>query len=324
MTQMTEQVTARRSLVREKSKLQQFLFHFKRNWQLHLMMLLPFVYMIIFEFGPMYGLQIAFKDYSARRGIWGSEWVGFEHFERFFANYKWKEIVLNTLKISLYSIAAGFPIPIILALVLHVSEHPFIVKLTQNVSYIPHFISVVVMVGILNQIFNPFTGLWAAIQKLLDLHITSDIRSNPKAFIHLYVWSGVWQNMGWSTIMYVAALSAVSPELHEAAEIDGASRWRRLWAVDIPAIAPTICIMLIMRFGSILSVGRDKVYLMQNSMNTSVSEVISTYVYKNGLGANNFSYGTAVSLMNSAINTAMLLLVNWITDKLSDGEQGLF
>lgn len=310
--------------LRRKTPMQRFLLHFRNNWQLHLMMLLPLAYLLLFEFGPMYGLQIAFKDYRPRRGIWGSEWVGIKHFQTFFANYKWKQIVLNTVKISLYSIVAGFPIPIILALILHINEKSVLKKIAQNCSYIPHFISTVVMVGILNQIFNPFSGLWAALQKVLGLQIYSDIRANPDAFIHLYVWSGVWQSMGWSTIMYVAALTSVSQELHEAAKIDGASRWRRVFAVDLPAIMPTVCIMLIMRFGNILAVGRDKVYLMQNTMNLSVSEVISTYVYKRGLAENQFSFGTAVSLMNSAINTVMLLLVNWVTNRLSDGEQGLF
>lgn len=309
---------------RQNVKTSKFVKNFKRSWMLHLMMLLPFIFMIVFEFGPMFGLQIAFKDYSPRRGIWGSEWVGLENFKAFFSNYKWKQIVGNTVRISLYSIVAGFPIPIILALILHVNERPFLKKITQNVSYIPHFISVVVMVGILNQIFNPVTGIYGVIMKLLGAGTVSDIRVNPNAFTHLYVWSGVWQGMGWSTITYVAALSAVPMELHEAAKMDGASRFRRVLAVDLPAIMPMVCIMLIMRFGNILSVGRDKVYLMQNSMNLSVSEVISTYTYKYGLGNNDFSYGTAVGLMNSVINTCMLLLVNWITNKLSDGEQGLF
>ena len=294
------------------------------NRELHLMMLLPLIYMILFEFMPMFGLQIAFKNYRPRAGILGSEWVGFKNFEKFFSNYRWKSIVLNTLEISLYSIFVGFPIPIFLALCIHVKRGKVLKKLTQNVSYIPHFISLVVMVGIINQVFNPYGGLIDSIFRLFGSRLNTDIRANPDAFRHLYVWSGVWQNMGWSTIIYLSALSGVSQDLHEAAKIDGASRLRRVFAVDLPAILPTISIMLILRFGNILAVGRDKVYLMQNSMNEMASEVISTYVYKNGLAQGQYSYGTAVSLMNTVINTLMLLLANFITNKISDGERGMF
>ena len=212
---------------------------------------------------------------------------------------------------------------IILALMLHVNEHPVLKKITQNISYIPHFISVVVMVGILNQLLDPFSGLWGTICQAFNVQ-APDIMVVPEAFIHLYVWSGVWQNMGWNTIIYLSALSAVSPELHEAAKLDGASRFKRVIHVDIPAITPMIALMLILRFGSVMSVGHEKVYLMQNSLNLKYSEVISTYVYKYGIGKNDLSYGTAVGLMNSIINVSMLLLVNWIANKVSDGEAGMF
>ena len=207
---------------------------------------------------------------------------------------------------------------------LHVNESKSLVKLTQNISYVPHFISTIILVGILNQIFNPFSGLWASLQQLLGLSFTSDIRADPDAFIHLYVWSGVWQNMGWDTIIYVSALSAVSQELHEAARLDGASRWKRVLHVDLPAILPTIAIMLIMRLGGVMSVGYEKAYLMQNGLNLMKSEVISTYVYKIGLGKNNMSYGTAVGLMNSVINTVMVLIANKVTKKMTDDEISLF
>lgn len=297
---------------------------FKRNWILYVMLILPVVYLILFHYAPMFGLQVAFKDYRPKDGISGSEWVGLQHFQDFFSNYKWKSLLTNTLSISLYSILVGFPIPVILALMIHVSERPLLKKLTQNISYIPYFISTVVMVGILNQILNPFTGLVGTLSRMLGITDVADIRSNPEAFLHLYVWSDIWQYMGWDSIIYVAALSSVSQELHEAAEIDGASRWRRIWAVDLPAIAPTICIMLIMRFGAVMAVGHEKVYLLQNTLNISHSEVIATYVYKYGIGDNNFSYGTAIGLMNSAINTIMVIVVNWITKKISGGEQSLF
>lgn len=302
-----------------------FVIGFKKNWQRHLMMLLPLIYIILFEYWPMYGLQIAFRDYTARGGITGSVWVGLEHFREFFANYKWPIYVKNTLRISLYSLIVGFPIPVFLALMLHVNETKWLRKLTQNVSYVPHFISTVVMVGILWQILDPFNGIFATFARLTGWELFQmDLRVNPDAFIHVYVWSGIWQNMGWDTIIYVSALSSVSEELHEAARLDGASRWKRILHVDLPAIMPTVCIMLIMRCGSIMGVGHEKVYLMQNAMNMDVSEVISTYVYKYGLANNQLSYGTAVGLMNSAVNTALLLFVNWITKKLSDDEVGLY
>lgn len=321
---MANQSLATAGTLRKKTPWQRFFINFKKNWQLHLLMLLPIVYTILFMYLPMFGLQISFREYRTKAGIFGSEWVGLYQFVSFFQNYMWKDYVWNTFKIATYSIIAGFPIPIILALMLHVNDNKLLKVATQNVSYIPHFISTVVMVGILNRIFDPFTGLMGTIMQHLGVQEIIDIRTDPDAFIHLYVWSGVWQGMGWSAILYVSALSGVSPELHEAARIDGASRFRRVLAVDLPAIAPTICIMLIMRMTTVLSVGYEKVYLMQNSLNIVNSEVISTYVYKTGIGGNKLSYGSAVDMMNALINTSMVLLVNWITNKLSDGEAGLF
>ncbi len=311
--------------LRRRTPFQKFLLNFKRNWQLHLMIALPLIYVFLFSYLPMYGLQIAFREYSIRGGISGSPWVGLNEFFRFFRDRNWLRYVGNTLTISLYSLAAGFPIPIILALLLHVSERNVLKKITQNVSYIPHFISTVVMVGILNQIVKPHNGLIASIMYAFGGSLNNDIRIDPEAFYHLYVWSGVWQSMGWSAIMYVAALAGVPMELHEAAKIDGASRWRRVLSVDLPAIMPTICIMLILRFGSVMSVGYEKVFLMQYDNNMSRSQIISTYVYRVGMAkASNYSLGAGVGMMNSVINTTLVLLVNWITNKLSDGESGLF
>ena len=242
----------------QKTPWQRFVLNFRKNWQLHLMMLLPLAYILLFNYGPMYGIQIAFREYRPRKGIWGSEWVGLYQFERFFSNRKWFFYLRNTLTISLYQIAAGFPIPIILALILHISEKKVLKKVVQNVSYIPHFISVVILVGILNQVFSPYSGIYGAICRVLGILQPEDIRNSQDSFYHLYVWSGVWQQMGWQAIMYVAALSGVSQELHEAAKIDGASRWKRVLHVDLPAIMPTVCMMLILRFGSIVSVGHER------------------------------------------------------------------
>ena len=311
--------------LKRRTPFQKFVLNFKRNWQLHLMIALPVIYVFLFSYLPMYGIQIAFRQYSIKGGVTESPWVGLAQFIKFFSDRKWSQYVGNTVTISLYSLAAGFPIPIVLALFLHVNEHPVLKKITQNVSYVPHFISVVVLVGILNQIVKPFNGLIASLMALFGGSLNNDIRINPDAFYHLYVWSGVWQGMGWSAIMYVAALAGVPMELHEAAKIDGASRFRRVLAVDLPAIMPTVCILLILRFGSIMSVGHEKVFLMQYSNNMSKSQVISTYVYRVGLSkASNYSFGSAVGLMNSVINTSMVLFVNWVTNKLSDGEAGLF
>lgn len=321
-----QSIAAANTVLVRKTPFQKFCTNVARNWQLHLLISLPVIYMLLFHYAPLFGLQIAFRDYRAsnRAGIFGADWVGLQNFADFFGNRNWYLYVWNTLRISLYSIAAGFPVPIILALVIHVNDHNFLKKLTQNVSYVPHFISTVVLVGILKRIFDPFHGLLAIVYKAFGSANVPDLMMLPDYFDHVYVWSGVWQGMGWSAIIYLSSLSSVSPELHEAARIDGASRWKRVIHVDIPAIMPMICIQLILRMGSVLGVGYEKVYLMQNSLNVNKSEVISTYVYKQGVGSGELGYGTAVGLMNSAIGTSMVLFVNWVTNKLSDGEAGLF
>ena len=318
-------VVAAQSLV-PKTGIRRFWLNFRRNWQLHLVMLIPVIYYILFTYAPMYGIQISFKEYSPRLGIEGSEWVGLQNMKDFFGFYKWKNLVVNTLALSTYSLLVAFPIPIVLALMLHVYTGKILKKVCQNVSYVPHFISLVVMIGILNTVLNPVSGFVGYINKAFGNLAYEDVRSNPGAFRHLYVWSGVWQGMGWSSIMYLSALSAVPDELHEAAKLDGASRLRRVWSVDLPTILPTICLMLIMRFGSIMSVGYQKAYLMMNDMNRDKSEIISVYVYTKGLqaGGEKLGFGTAIGLLNSVINMALVFLVNAITNWLSDNELGLF
>ena len=299
---------------------------FLRDWQLHLIILLPIIHLLLFHYGPMYGAQIAFRDYRARDGITGSEWVGLQWFEKFLSTYNFKQIFSNTLILSMYEIVFGFPLPIIFALLLNTIENEKFKKCIQTVTYMPHFISIVVLVALVNQVFNPVNGLYGNLYQLFGGEgQPSDFRGMPAAFRHLYVWSGIWQHLGWNTIIYTAALGSVSPELHEAAQIDGASRLKRIFHVDLPAIVPTICIMLIMRFGSVMSVGFEKVYLMQTPLNLNVSEVISTYVYKVGMGtSSDFSYGAAIGLFNSVINCIMLILVNYISRRISDNEVGLF
>lgn len=315
--------TANTVLVKRKP-FQKFCIDFTKNWQMHLMMLIPVVYMLLVEYLPMYGLQVVFRDYKARAGVVGSEWVGLQQFFDFFEDRNWTLYLWNTFRIASYSILAGFPVPIILALLIHVNEHNALKKIVQNVSYVPHFISTVVLVGIMNRIFDPYVGWMNALSKLLGVNIAPNLMGDPELFDHVYVWSGIWQGMGWSAIIYLSSLSSVSPDLHEAARIDGASRFKRVIHVDIPAIMPMICIQLIMRMSGILGVGFEKIYLMQNAMNARKSEVISLYVYKRGLGDNNMSFGAAVGLMNGIVSTVMVVIVNWITNKLSDGEAGLW
>lgn len=307
----------------QRTPFQKFCIDFVKNWQLHLLMIIPVVYIVLFEYLPMFGLQIAFRDYTPKAGIIGSQWVGLGKFQQFFNDRNWTLYLWNTFRISFYSIIAGFPVPIILALIIHVNENKTLKKVVQNVSYVPHFFSVIVLVGILNRIFDPWTGLIKAAYTLMGQATAPNLLQDPGAFDHMYVWSGVWQGMGWGAIIYLSSLSSVSPELHEAARIDGASRWKRVLHVDLPAILPMISIQLILRMGSVISVGYEKIYLMQNNFNTYKSTVISLYVYKKGLGED-MSFGAAVGLMNAVVNTSMVVFVNWIANTLSDGEAGLF
>lgn len=292
----------------------------RRNWQLYLFLLIPVIYLAIFKYVPMGGVVIAFKDYKMRKGIWGSDWVGLEHFIRFVTTYQFGKVVKNTLIISLYSLVASFPIPIIFALMMNCVRNEKLKKVVQSVTCLPHFISTVVMVGIIFQLFNPRTGLYGIIAEALTGAYPSDINATPNGFRHLYIWSGVWQSFGWSSIIYTAALAGVDPTYHEAAQIDGATRFQRILHIDLPAIAPTIITMLILRMGTIISVGFEKVYLMQNGMNLAASEIISTYEYSIGLGGatTNFSYAAAIGLMNSVVNLIMIVLVNNIAKKVSD------
>ncbi len=306
------------------SRMEKFWADFKQNWQLHLMICLPMFYLILFHYVPMYGIQVSFKKFSPRAGIWGSEWVGLKNFDKFFGYYMWKEVVWNTVAIAGYGLLAGFWPPIILALAIHVNTGKVLKKVTQRVSYVPHFISVVVLVGMINTVLNPVTGFMGYFIRIFNIKDYIDIRGSKDAFRHLYVWTGEWQGLGWSSILYVSTLASVSAELHEAAKIDGASRLRRVWSVDLPTLLPLMALNFILSSGSILNVGYQKVYLMQNAMNHEVSEVISTYVYKNGIRAGDAAFGSAVGLLQTIIGTFLVFFVNWIADLLSDGEYGVF
>jgi len=292
----------------------------ERMWKsrYYYLLLLPAVaYVLIFDYAPMYGLQIAFKNYKVSLGMAGSKWIGFRNFTDFFNSYSFPQLMKNTFVLSLYQIVIGFPIPIIVALVLNELKGAGFKKATQTILYAPHFISTVVLVGIIRTMFSPSQG---AINTLLEAIGMERIyfMGDPKYFRHLYVWSGVWQGMGWGAIIYLAALAGVDPALHESADIDGATRMQKILHINIPTILPTIIIMLILRMGQIASIGYEKVYAMQNNLNVSTAEVISTYVYKRGLINNNYSFSTAVGLFNNVVNITMLLIANKFSKMVSE------
>ncbi len=285
-----------------------------QQWQLFLFLLIPLVYLFIYCYYPMLGLQIAFKKFKIRDGIWGSAWVGMANFRKFFGSYMFERVIRNTMGLSLYNILAGFPLPIMFALMLNTMRNQRGEKIVQTITYIPHFISSVVMVGMVIQIFSPISGIYTMFVKWLTGTIPSNLLANPSAFPHIYVWSGIWQQFGWDSIIYVAALAGISEELHEAAEVDGASRVQRLWHIDLPGLLPTIIIMLILRCGSVMTIGFEKVYLLQNDMNLRASEVISTYEYKISMSTDvpNYSLSTAIGMFNSMINMILISVVNVI------------
>lgn len=264
----------------------------------------------------MYGVTIAFKDFNAIKGILGSPWVGFDHFVRFFHSYQFWPLIKNTITISLYQLIAGFPVPIILAILLNQTRNKRFKSLVQTVTYAPHFISVVVLVGMLLIFLSPRTGFinhW--IQAFGGQAIL--FMGEPTYFKSIYVLSGIWQNTGWASIIYLAALASISPELYEAAKVDGASKWKQILHIDLPGIMPTAIIIFILNVGQIMNVGFQKLYLMQNPLTESSQEIISTYVYKIGLISNQYSYSTAINLFNSVINILLLVLVNYISKRVS-------
>ena len=290
------------------------------RWQLYLLLLIPVGFVLVFNYGPMAGLVIAFKKYTVRGGVFGSPWVGFDNFVKFFTSYRFPIILKNTLVISIYSLLVTFPIPILFALMLNCLNGKIYKKSIQTVTYIPYFISTVVMVGLIFQVLNNRSGLYGSLYSLLTGGKTApNLLADGKLFKHIYVWSAVWQTTGYSAIIYIAALAGVDETLHEAALIDGANRFQRIIHIDIPAILPTASIMLILAVGNIMNVGFEKVLLMQNNLNLDYSEIISTYVYKVGLasGINDFSLSSAISLFNSVVNFILLLFANWSSKKIS-------
>ncbi|NWL89394.1 MULTISPECIES: ABC transporter permease [unclassified Paenibacillus] len=288
-----------------------------QNWELYIFIAPAFLYFLIFSYGPMYGIQIAFKNFIPTKGITGSPWVGFDHFERFFHSYYFWDLLWNTLSISLYELAVGFPIPIILALAFNEIRNGFFKKLAQTVTYAPHFISVVVMAGMIIAFLSPSTGIIIHLIEGLGLQAPAFL-TDPRWFKTIYVLSGVWQSTGWGTIIYLAALSGVDPGLHEAAIIDGASRFQRIRHINIPTLLPTMTILLILNMGSLLGVGFEKILLLQNPLNMTSSDVISTFVYRSGLVDAQYSFSTAIGLFNSVINCILLITVNQIVRRTSE------
>ena len=300
-----------------KKKKRRFFNSVRRNWQLWLLLTPALVYILIFAYQPMYGALIAFKDFNPRLGIMKSPWAGFKYFQQFFQTSIFSKTLINTILLSVFNLLWSFPIPIIFALLLNQVRNKRFKAFIQTVTYAPNFISVVVLVGMVTLFLAPGSGfLTGVFQKMGAKDSLYLVR--PEYFRTIYVASGVWQTMGFSSIIFLAALTGVSPELHESAMIDGAGIVKRIWHIDIPAILPTIVIMLIMAIGNILSIGYEKVYLLQNGMNLEVSEIISTYVFKTGIRSAQYSFATAVGLFNSVINLILLVAANFIAKKTTE------
>lgn len=298
-------------------KKQSFKAYMKGYYDLYLLLLPAILYTAVFLYIPMYGVLMAFQDYSPVKGIMGSNFVGLKHFKKFFSTYMAKQIISNTVILSGYSLLASFPFPVILALMLNYCVNRRFGKIVQTVTYMPYFISVMVLVGMMNIFFSTNYGVVNTVLQALGIEPFS-FMSSEKSFRHMYVWSGIWQGMGYSSVIYFAALSGIDPTLYEAAELDGASKLQRIRYIDLPSIMPTVIIMLIMSAGNLMSIGFEKAYLMQNDRNSGVSEIIATYVYKVGLIDARYSFSAAINLFNSAINFVILIVINKISRKLSD------
>lgn len=289
------------------------------RWQLYLVLLAPIVFTIVFNYVPMAGVLMAFQKYNMKDGLFGSPWVGLLQFEKFLSSPRFGSIVKNTLTLSLYGLFVGYPITVLFALLLNAMRGNKYKKVIQTVTYLPHFISTVVIVGLVFQVLNYRNGLWGALYQFFNGTVAPDLLAKGSNFKHIHIWSGIWQNLGFDSILFFAALAGIDTSLHEAATIDGANRFQRLKYIDLPGIIPIVSITLILRIGGIMNVGYEKTLLMQNDLNSTYSEVISTYVYKVGLasGIPDYSYSTAIGLFNSVINYILLLIANKISSKVS-------
>jgi len=292
------------------------LVQIKANWELYVLIIFPVAYFFIFKYMPMYGVQIAFKDFVPSQGIWGSAWIGFEHFQRFFDSYNFTQILKNTVFLSLLLLFIAFPIPIIIAIMLNQVAHHRIKRFIQTAIYAPYFISTVVLVGMVFVFLSPNSGLVN--------HIVVAFGGDPILFMAesewfrpLYVFTEVWQNTGFASVIYLAALAGIDPHLHEAAVVDGASKWQRIRHIDLPGIAPTITILFILAIGNLMNIGFEKAFLMQTDINVDTSEIIPTYVYKMGIQRAEYSFSAAVGLFNALINLVLLIVVNRTVKRLN-------
>jgi len=311
----TEKVDVKYSQV-PKKKSAKIIQSFIRDYQLWLMILPAIIVIFIFNYIPMYGVQLAFREYDFTKGITGGEWVGLHYFKQFIDSYMFADLMKNTIVISLATIIFGFPAPIILAIIINQVVWKRWKKAIQTTVYLPHFISLVVMVGMINVLLSPNSGVVGHIVSSLGFDI--NLLASESAFVPVYVLSDIWQHAGWNSIIYLAALASVDTQLYDSAKIDGASRWQVIRYVDIPAIVPTMIILFILSMGNILNTGFEKIFLMQNPLNLPVSEVIATYVYKIGIISNQFSYSAAIGLFNTLINFIFLILMNYIAKKASN------
>ncbi len=283
----------------------------RASWQLYVLLLPAVLYVLVFKYWPMYGAQIAFRDYNPVDGFSGSPWVGLEHFRRFVESFQFERLLANTLTVNALGLLIAFPIPIVLALIVNQLQSQRFKKFTQTVLYSPSFISVVVVVGMIYLLFSPRSGIVnSAITAVGGEPVF--FMGSPEWFRPLYIGSDIWQNAGFSMIVYLAALTAIDPALHEAARVDGASKWQRIRHIDVPGIMPVITILFILAIGNLFNLGFEKVLLMQTDLNLPASEVIQTYVYKTGLQSAQFSYSAAIGLFNSLINLTLLLTFNWV------------
>lgn len=315
-------MAAQLSGTRQKKTPAQMVKKIIRHWQLYVLVAPAMIYYALFHYWPIYGVQIAFRNFVPTLGITGSKWVGLMHLRRFFNSYYFGMLVKNTVLINLYSLALAFPVPILLALMINEVGNSGYKRVVQTVVYAPHFISTVVLCGMICSFLSPSNGLINMIIQAITGREPINYLGIPRLFKTIYVVSGVWQNAGWDAIIYIAALAGIDPELHEAATIDGANRFQRMWHINIPGIMPTITIMFILRMGGMMSVGFEKIYLLQNSLNMEASDVISTYVYRIGLQNAQYSFSAAIGLFNSVINFALLMIFNALSRAV--GQSRLF
>ena len=317
MKAMKEKKKASQSLVLRRPLVTRASMVFRRDYQLLLLCAIPLAYFIIIHYIPMYGVTIAFKDFKASAGIWDSKWVGFKHFRRFFSSFQFWPLIRNTLGLSFLQILLGFPIPIFLSIMLNQVSNKKFRKFVQSVVYSPHFISIVVLTGMLYIFLSPRNGM---VNTIIEFFGGTPIffLGDSKYFKLSFVFSGIWQHAGWSAIIYIAALAGISPDLYEAAEVDGANKWQRVWHIDIPGLLPTITMMLTLEVGKVMNLGFQKAYLMQNAQNISASEIISTYIYKVGLMDAQYSYSTAINLFNNIVNIILLVTMNNISKKITE------